>query len=306
MSVYEILDVPANATDEEIAKKYKRLAAMHHPDHGGDPSQMAVINEAYAKINTPEKRKAYDTANAFTTEFGVWKKTFGDSTVANAFGDTPSDAARAINGADVKVDVKIPMEYFVRGGKVPVKYRRVHTCQNCSGVGGTEFHACKACDGKGVVRRLVSDDGGLVKHWELFRCGSCDGSGRTITRKCDVCHGDGKFEIDSEVETYIDPMQETATLVGRGDEGRFGGENGKLVLRFRPKDDGMFSYEDGSICCHADFPFETMVSGGIEGIPFYGDFLMVDIPAHCKCGTVLTGKTRKGKVPVKVVAGVRT
>lgn len=43
---FTILGVSANATRTEIDTAYRRLAATHHPDRGGDGQAMARINAA--------------------------------------------------------------------------------------------------------------------------------------------------------------------------------------------------------------------------------------------------------------------
>ena len=43
---WQVLGVAGNATGEEIDAAYRRLAALHHPDRGGDSAQMARINTA--------------------------------------------------------------------------------------------------------------------------------------------------------------------------------------------------------------------------------------------------------------------
>jgi curved DNA-binding protein CbpA len=35
------------ATREDARAAYRRLAAQHHPDKGGDPARMAEINQAW-------------------------------------------------------------------------------------------------------------------------------------------------------------------------------------------------------------------------------------------------------------------
>ena len=57
MSVYEVLQVSPDATEEEIHAKYKELARLYHPDkNNGDDTKMVELNEAYHAIDTPEKR----------------------------------------------------------------------------------------------------------------------------------------------------------------------------------------------------------------------------------------------------------
>jgi hypothetical protein len=65
--LYEILQVSPLADPEVIVVAFRRLALKYHPDH--DPSsaattRMQVLNDAYAILNDPEKRAAYDRARA--------------------------------------------------------------------------------------------------------------------------------------------------------------------------------------------------------------------------------------------------
>ncbi len=43
---WQVLGIAENATGGEIDAAYRRLAALHHPDRGGDSAQMARINIA--------------------------------------------------------------------------------------------------------------------------------------------------------------------------------------------------------------------------------------------------------------------
>lgn len=42
-----ILGLPANATQQQIKRRYRSLAKKHHPDRGGDQQQMMRIIAAY-------------------------------------------------------------------------------------------------------------------------------------------------------------------------------------------------------------------------------------------------------------------
>ena len=62
---YQILGVPQNATEQEIKKVYRKLAMQYHPDRNRGKEKWANekfkgINEAYAVLGDPEKRRQYD------------------------------------------------------------------------------------------------------------------------------------------------------------------------------------------------------------------------------------------------------
>ncbi len=61
---YKVLGVDRSATEDEIKRKYRKLALDHHPDRNpGDKSaeeKFKEINEAYQVLSDPEKRKHYD------------------------------------------------------------------------------------------------------------------------------------------------------------------------------------------------------------------------------------------------------
>ena len=69
MNYYELLDVPTNATTEEIKKHYRKYALLHHPDKGGDEEQFKLILEAYETLMDPILRHQYDielSGNSYT------------------------------------------------------------------------------------------------------------------------------------------------------------------------------------------------------------------------------------------------
>ena len=61
---YAVLGLPASATQDEIKKQYRKLAAKHHPDKNrNDPKaaeRFKEISEAYQVLGDADKRKQYD------------------------------------------------------------------------------------------------------------------------------------------------------------------------------------------------------------------------------------------------------
>lgn len=61
---YQALGVDRNATPEQIRQAYRKLAFQYHPDRNcADPAateRMKQINEAYATLSSPTKRREYD------------------------------------------------------------------------------------------------------------------------------------------------------------------------------------------------------------------------------------------------------
>jgi DnaJ-class molecular chaperone len=62
---YQILGVSKDASQEQIKAAYRKLAFQYHPDRNKEDPAMAEkmkeINEAYAVLSNPAKRREYDT-----------------------------------------------------------------------------------------------------------------------------------------------------------------------------------------------------------------------------------------------------
>lgn len=66
---YQTLGISKTATQEEIKSAYRKLAAKHHPDRGGDTATFQKIQAAYNIIGDPAKRSEYDNPRSHGFNF---------------------------------------------------------------------------------------------------------------------------------------------------------------------------------------------------------------------------------------------
>jgi DnaJ-class molecular chaperone len=68
---YKILNITKDASSKRIKEAYRELAFKYHPDRNRDNPEniekMKLVNEAYAVLSNPSKRKEYDS---FKERFG--------------------------------------------------------------------------------------------------------------------------------------------------------------------------------------------------------------------------------------------
>ena len=146
---YKILGVDRKATQEEIAKAYKKLARKHHPDLNKNTKEseekFKEVNEANDVLKDPEKRAMYDQLgpnyqhgqqfrpNGFSGNFSNMGGGFGGSgysdffeTIFGNFGgggnssfsqDPFSNFSRGRKGANIESTLSLTLEEAFHGGK---------------------------------------------------------------------------------------------------------------------------------------------------------------------------------------------
>ena len=64
MTHYEILDLTASASFQEIKAAYEIKIRRHHPDHAsdkkGDIAMLKLVRQAWGVLRDPKRRAAYD------------------------------------------------------------------------------------------------------------------------------------------------------------------------------------------------------------------------------------------------------
>jgi len=71
---YQLLQITSAATFDEVHKAYRSLALQYHPDRNPRPdaaATMVLLNEAYAVLSEPSRRREYDATRLKTEPFDV-------------------------------------------------------------------------------------------------------------------------------------------------------------------------------------------------------------------------------------------
>src|SRR3979409_2075712 len=173
MSLFEVLRISRNATDQEIKSSYRRLARSHHPDtNQNDPAaeeKFKELSEAYSVLADAEQRQRYDRLGHAGVSSGAGQSwgapgfggiedilgdLFGFSDVFGG-GRTGGRRTAAQRGADLRYDLEITLEEAYNGMTAPPRIARLDPCEACKENGaapGTQPENCASCGGTGQVR----------------------------------------------------------------------------------------------------------------------------------------------------------
>ena len=249
MDFYIILGLDRGATVGDVKRAYRRLARRYHPDiNPGDQASAAFfrrVNEAYATLSDPDRRRRYDTVGtdvsrppAASFEFegfdfsaptsGSAASTFGDL-FADVFRGPDPGAAEAEDGADLHVSLPLTFEEAIRGVQRSVTVTRLGTCGACQGGGVLRMTEgrCVECRGTGSLR--------WARGHMIFSksCTQCGGTGRQRHRDCGTCGGEGVLPRTDVAVVGVPPGVadgERVRVAGRGHAGRRAGAPGHLYV----------------------------------------------------------------------------
>jgi len=269
---YSILGVKRDASEPEIKRAYRRLARKYHPDVNPDDrsaeAKFKEINEAYEVLSDKEKRQKYDQfgdqwqyaragarqtpswdfrqggAQSFHFEEGDLDSLFGDLLQGFRAG-TSSRRVRPRRGRDVDYPVEVTLEEAYHGTNRILSLQTEEPCPSCGGTGRIQNVLCSACQGSGAVARL------------------------------------------KRLEVKIPPGVKDGArvrIVGKGEPGYAGGNNGDLYLVTSVKPHRLFERRDDNLHVEVAIPLTVAVLGGEVQVPTLKGKLALKIPPETQNG----------------------
>ena len=313
---YEVLGVPKDATEADIKKAYRKLAAKYHPDVNHKPDaveRFKEINEANEVLSDPEKRSRYDqfgfagvdpnfnpaAGNPFGGGAGFGD--FGDlgDLFGSFFGGGRSaqrSANSPVRGEDVGARVEVTFEEAAFGTEKEVVSSRIENCDQCGGSGaapGTSAETCTRCKGTGSVRTQQSFMGMTMQ--STAPCPDCRGTGKVIRTPCSRCKGKGKIRRNHKVTVKfpagIDDGQ-TLRVRGEGSAGFNGGPSGDLMVTVTVRSHPIFTRQGQNVYCEMPITFTQAACGAEVEVPTLDGKVRYTIGEGTQTGTTfrLRGK----------------
>jgi molecular chaperone DnaJ len=296
---YEVLGVDRKATDEEIKKAYRKLARENHPDRNPDDpaaeERFKEIQEAYATLSDPEKRKQYDAGGMFAgfgrrgggAPGGGFTADLGD--IFSTFfrrGGGPGGQEQ-MRGRDLETEVHLGFEQAMEGAELSVTVPKQATCKTCSGTGakpGTGPIVCPRCGGRGID----AESQGLFSISQP--CPRCGGAGEVIEEPCATCGGSGLTAQRKRYRVRIPAGVHDGSRIrvaGKGEDGPRGGPPGDLYVITRVAPSPVFHQRsDGNLEVTLPITVAEAIQGATVEVPTLNGTKRIRVPAGTQHGTV--------------------
>lgn len=261
---YKILGVSKTATPDEIKKAFRKLAMKYHPDRNkGDKvaeEHFKKVNEAYAVLSDPEKRRQYDS--------------FGSSEFSRRY--TQEDIFRNFDFGDIF------QEFGMGGGSRATGWRFNVGGKSGAGMSFDDIISqffSQGTRGDADFSRAAQAGEDLALEIPLLPKEMLDGCEKLVTFNT----GNGQERISVKIPAGVGPGKKIR-VAGKGGLG-YGGVRGDLYLIVRPQVDSRFRVNGLDLEIDQPISFSSACLGGEIEVPTaFGGGVRVKIPAGTGSG----------------------
>lgn len=233
MGYYETLGLKKGASEEEIKKAYRKLALDLHPDRNPDNKEaeekFKEINEAYAVLSDPEKRRSYDRfgmRDRDAARQGPPPDEFFNNVFRGGFAGFQK-GPRPTKGNDLKKEVQVSLSDAILGTQIPLYLSFPDVCLSCEGRGHEKGDTCGVCKGSGGEEVVQGN------FRTLSICRACRGSGEFPGPSCVSCNGEKTVPGEKKLKITVPPGTKhgaTLRLSNQGQRGTLGGPPGHVYV----------------------------------------------------------------------------
>ncbi|MDR1428993.1 MAG: molecular chaperone DnaJ [Spirochaetaceae bacterium] len=333
---YDVLNVPKNASKDDIKKAYRRLAIQYHPDKNPGNKEaeekFKAATEAYEILSDDSKRSAYDqfgfagvegmgpgNAQDFASAFHGFEDIFGGDfsgifdTFFGGSSRRASGQGAVRQGDNLRYDIEIPFKDAVFGSKVEIQYSRNEACASCNGSGASNGtggrKVCPSCQGTGQIRRSQG-------FFSISTpCSTCGGEGYVIEHPCPECGGSGTRKKRQKIMVTIPAGMENGKRVvirKQGDAGPNGGPPGDLYVFIRVKPHEFFERDGLDLYCAVPISITQAALGAeIQIQTLEGKTIKIKIPSGIQNGKMLRirdegvpSSGRRGNLHIKLMVQI--
>ena len=310
-----MLGVARNADQKAIKDAFRSLAMKYHPDRNkeaGAEEHFKEIAEAYAILSDPKKRAEYDARGFEAVEGFSQEDLFSGINFEDIFGGLNFDFGGGspfegffhrrrrgpAHGANIEVELTIPLERVASGGEEKVRLSRPSACPACRGTGaeGGDPKVCHTCGGSGRITRSSRKEKEHLVIQQISVCPTCHGRGSIIEHPCRKCQGSGEVEQEEDLTVKIPKGVEEGMalrLPGKGmPSPETGGAPGDLFVVVHSRSDPRFERNGADLLRQETIPLTDAVLGATLQVPTLDGSVNVAIPPGTQPGALLRLKEK--------------